>query len=52
MKNEKNGDSKKSIKKKKISKLIKLEQKDRIMAEMEYEKYYNRMRLSSRGSGS
>jgi len=50
MENAKNEDLRKFVEKKKKSKLIKLEQKDRKMAELEYEKYYNRIRLLSRGS--
>lgn len=50
MENARNEDLKKFIKKKKKSKLITLDQKDHKIAELEYEKYYNRIRLLSRGS--
>jgi len=49
MKNAKNGDSNKSIEKKKRSKIIRLDQKDRLIADLEYEKYCNRIRSLSRG---
>lgn len=49
MKNAKNGDSNKPIKKKKKSKVINLDKKKQLMADVEYEKYYNRIRLLSRG---
>jgi hypothetical protein len=49
MKNAKNGDSKKTIKKKKKTRIIDLDKKNQLMTDIEYEKYYNRIRLLSRG---
>ena len=45
----KNGNSKKTIKNNSKTKIINLKNKDQLLAETEYEKYYNRIKRLSQG---
>jgi len=49
MKDAKNGNLKKTIKNNSKTKIINLKNKDQLLTELEYEKYYNRIKRLSQG---
>ncbi len=49
MEDAKNGDLKKTVKNSSKTKIINLKNKDRPLTELEYEKYYNRIKRLSQG---